>query len=228
MPPQFTLPRPDQHTVIVGQNGSGKSQMGFWLLSKAPIDRMPFIALDTKREPVFRALQRAGAIRRTLSLKLPMLLAPRTPGLYLLRPQEEDDERVDEFLYRCYRRGNIGFYFDEGYAVPDGNGSSLHKILTQGRSRRLPVIACVQRPVLVDHFFFTEAKHLVVFKLIDREDRRTVSRYAPIDIDAGLPRYHSFWYDNAQDTLFRLPPVPDAKQIVADIKARAPGHWWRG
>lgn len=223
--PRFEFPRPDHHTVIVGQNGSGKSQCGFWLLSKANIDQMPWVIFDTKQEPMFKRLRRNGAIRSKLR---PSSLVPRSAGLYLMQPDEEDDDAVDDFLFRAYKKGRIGFYFDEGYAVPDGNSSALHKILTRGRSRRTPTITCVQRPVLVDHFFFTEAKHIVVFDLIDREDRRTVARYAPIDIDVQLARFHSFWYDNSRRILFEMPPVPHADVIAGQIKARAPEHWWWG
>jgi hypothetical protein len=223
--PQFGYPRRDQHTVIVGQNGSGKTQMGFHLLSRAPIHDMPWIIVDTKREPLFKRLEKRNAIVSRLK---PGSRAPKAPGLHIIRPDEADDEEFDGLLERCYRKGEIGFYFDEAYAIPDGKNSALHKILTQGRSRHLPTIALIQRPVLVDHFFLSEAKHLCYFKLIDRKDRQEMSRYMPIDIDAKIPRYHSLWYDNSRDLLFRLPPVPSADAIVDAIVARAPRHWWWG
>jgi hypothetical protein len=219
---KFEFPRTDQHTVIVGQNGSGKSQAGFWLLSRAPFDKMPFVMFDYKREQMFAKMRRRGIVTRLR----PTSFVPRRPGLYLMQPKEADDDAVDDFLRRCHRRGKIGLYFDEGYMIPDGERSALHLILTQGRARQTPIIACIQRPVLVDHFFFTEAKHLCIFKMIDREDRRTLSRYCPIDIDATFPRYHSYWYDNSRDLSFALPPVPTQDAILNDLAQKSPPRHW--
>jgi hypothetical protein len=222
----FRMPGIDEHRTIIGQNGSGKTQGALWMLSRERLDLRPWICFEYKREKMFRSLLRLKAFRGRIS---PHGRVPKAPGLYLMQLDEgEDDEAVDDFLGRVHRRGNIGLYFDEAYMLPSGPGSSVRRILTQGRALRIPVIACVQRPVATDHFFFTEPKHLWVFKLLDREDRRTIARYAPIDPDDTWPRYYSRWYDVNQDQLFPLAPVPDARSIVNTLADGAPRHWLWG
>lgn len=232
--PEFEFPRTDQHTVVVGQNGSGKSQVGFWLLSKAPFDRMPWVMFDSKRETMFKRLHRQRLAKRIeLKPRLRHLIpyraaVPTRPGLYWLPFNEGiDDEEIEDFLARCHRKGNIGLYFDEGFAVPGGRSSAVRMLLTQGRSRQTPIIACIQRPVDIDRYFFSEAKHLCILYLVDVEDRRTVRRYAPIDIDQELPPYHFHWFNNGQRHLYTVKPVPNANEIVASIAAKAPPpRWW--
>jgi hypothetical protein len=184
---------------------------------------MPLVLVDTKREKFFKEMQDRRIIRKAIK---PNAYLPRRAGLYLMRKDDADDDDFDDFLNRAIHRGRIGFYFDEANEVPAGRNSGIRRILRTGRSKRVPVIACSQRPVEIDHYFFTEAKHLCVMYLIDTEDRRTVRRYAPIDIDEELPRYHSLWYNNDQRELYHLAPVPPAETILEDMATRAPRTYW--
>lgn len=218
----FNFPGDDARTIVVGQTGSGKTVFGVWLLSHASFDRRPWIVVDYKREDMFRQLGR-HTFRGHLT---PASAPPKKPGLYLIQPMESDDDAMDAFFWRVWQRGGIGLYLDEGMMIPAGRGSAIRAILTQGRSLRIPVIALSQRPVEIDRYFFSEAQYFAEFFLIDRDDRLTVKRYAPIDADLIPPPLECFWYDQRQRKLMALAPVPPPDTLLAHIRAKAPRRLW--
>jgi hypothetical protein len=200
-----------ERTVIVGRTGSGKTQQGAWLLSKAAFDRMPWIIIDYKRDELLNGSR--------LIKEIGYNEIPKHPGLYVIHPEPSHDEAVDNFLMRVYKRGNTGLFFDETYMVPDKKG--LSAILTQGRSLRIPVIALAQRPSWLSRFVFSEADHFSIFHLNDSEDRKKVGRFLPTGAaDEVPPEYHSIWYSVKRNELFHLQPVPDAATILTDIETR--------
>ena len=218
----FVVPGVNDRTIIVGQTGGGKTWLGVWLLSLQNFDRMPWIVIDYKGETLFRELGKQ-AWRGFLTPDSP---APRKPGLYLIRPFESDAEAMDAFLWRVWRRGNVGLYIDEGMMVPAKHGSAMRAILIQGRSKRIPVITLSQRPVEIDRFFFSEAQYFAEFFLIDRDDRKTLTRYAEFDADDIPERFHCYWYDSKTRKVLYLAPVPDKAVFLDTIRRRAPRRFW--
>lgn len=178
--------------------------------------------IDYKREELFRQLGKA-AWRSVLS---PSSEAPRKPGLHLIQPFEHDDDAMDAFLWRIWKRGNIGLYIDEGMMIPAGRGSAMRAILTQGRSLRIPVIALSQRPVEIDRYFFSESNFFAEFFLMDREDRKTLTRYTPFDADDIPEAHHCYWYNGKTRQVDYLSPVPDRETFLARLRARAPRRFW--
>lgn len=224
--PRFSWPQDDERVAVVGATGSGKTWASLWILAHHSIDRRPWIIIDTKRETMFRRLWRMGAIRRILTVNS---RAPTQPGLYIIRPEENDDDDLDDFLWRVHKRGRTGIFIDEGHAVapPGRRGTALRAILTQGRSRLIPVISQSQQPTNIDTYLKSEAQHLIMFYLVDRDDRREMRRYMPIDPDIELPLHWAYWYNTKARFTWRLPPVPDAATILARINERAPrGGFW--
>ncbi|SRR6266700_683939 len=220
----FRLPRTDEHCAILGCTGSGKTTLAMWTLSKAPFDRMPYIAIDYKNDDL---LAQIGRIKE-LDLSDPI---PERPGLYVVRPLPSDIDEMEKWLWRVWEKGTTGLYIDEAYLLP--NKEAIKNILAQGRSLRIPVIAASQRPVDVPRSIFTEASHIVVFRLNDDRDKKTVREFTPKFMmfspggeERRLPDYHSFWYSvkdhSAGDPrpYHILSPVPKAKKIVETINER--------
>lgn len=218
----FILPGVSDRTIIVGQTGSGKTWFGVWLLSMMNYDRMPWVVIDYKREALFRELGKS-TFRAMLNVHSE---APKKPGLYLLQPFESDDEAVDDFLWRLWRKGNVGIYIDEAMMMVAGRGSAMRAILTQGRSLKIPVIALSQRPVEIDRYFFSEARCFAEFFLMDREDRKTLTRYTPFQPDNVPEAHHCYWYDSQTRRELYLAPVPHKDAFLGRIKARAPRKFW--
>lgn len=214
----FYWPRDDEHVAVVGRNGTGKSQLGFFLLALRDHKKRITIALDYKREELFRKLKNVRDLAPTAAL-------PKEPGLYVVRAIPEiDDENVDNLLWRILDRERMGLFADEGYMLPnDGKSRPFKAILTQGRSKRIPVITLSQRPVGVTPFAFTEAAHLIGFHLNDKDDRKVIERRAGADFFSGienLPAFHSKWYSVKKNRSFVIAPVPPADEIAASIDAQ--------
>jgi hypothetical protein len=213
MADSIRLPKPSQHIAIVGRNGSGKTQAALWHLSKMPFDKRPYIAIDFKGDEHINSIWKA----RELALDAPI---PRAPGIYIVHPTPSDAKAglVDQFLWKIYEQENTGLWIDEGYMLGDSN--AFETLLTQGRSKRIPIITLAQRPVWVSRFVFSESMFYQIFALTDRRDKKTVEQFAPVNMDQKLPEFHSLYYDVGSDKLSYLAPVPDEETILADIEAK--------
>lgn len=226
----FRLPDTSQRLTINGRTGSGKTQFAAWCLSQAPFDKMPYVISDYKGDVLLQGIERARPLEHGDKL-------PKEPGLYIMSGDYGDEEKMERWLQRVWRRGSIGLYFDEGYMVP--NKGSLNAILTQGRSLKIPAIILTQRPSFVTRFAFSEADFYALFDLSDERDQKTVSQWTPSsgvvrglrgeknktahpawDLNTKLEQYHSRWYDVARDYSAIIKPVPDAQVILETFNAR--------
>lgn len=226
----FRWPNPDEHCAIVGRNGTGKSQFGAYVLAKRDLKNSRTIVLDYKGEELFNSIERIREIDVYGAL-------PKHNGLYILRVHPGMNEAVEKFLWKIWEKENTGLFVDEGYMIPSSEGGAFQALLTQGRSKRTPVITLSQRPVKVSRFAFSESSHIALFHLNDKRDQKTIAESLPegfvdwvpsefrgvdSDRDLGnrLPKYHARWYNVKDDAKFVLKPVPEADQIVAEIDAQ--------
>lgn len=210
------LPNDTSRTSIIGRTGSGKTFAGVWHLSQQNFDVMPWILLDFKGDPLLAqvaALQ--GAV--TITLDDPV---PTYPGLYIMRVLPNEKDALNTWLWKVWDTGYCGIYVDEGYMLSDSD--AFDAILTQGRSKHIPVIILSQRPVWLNRFVFSESNFFQVFHLNDRRDRRTVREFVPANLDARLEEYNSYYYDVGRDKLVKFQPVPDEASILASILAKLP------
>jgi hypothetical protein len=218
----FRLPDRDEHTAIVGRNGSGKTQLGAWLLSKKDLKSTPWVIMDFKGEDIFNRLERT----RDIGFKE----VPHHPGLYILRSAPHLQEDTEAWLWQLWEKENAGLLVDEGYMLPQIDRGAYQAVLTQGRSKNIPVMTLTQRPVRVSPFAFSEASHIVVFDLNQKRDRRTVedmtgddfTTWLPREFSGGLPPYHARWYSVKNGKRFIMRPVPDSDAIVHTIDAQLP------
>lgn len=209
------MPGMTDRTAIIGRTGSGKTFGGLWHLSLQPIDEIPFLVLDYKRDETLAQIPYSRII--------PIGTIPEQPGVYLVqpRPTDEDSERMTRYMNEILERGSIGLFVDEGFMLAKDEG--FNAILMQGRSKSIPVIVNTQRPVYVSRFVFSEASFVQVFHVLDRRDRRVISEFTPLfreDEDDSLELYHSWYYDVAADRVWELKPVPDASLSLALIAER--------
>lgn len=215
--PQIRLPGTSHRTAIFGRTGSGKSRFGLWLLSLSPFDKIPYVVIDHKREGLFEGIDRIKEIGYSD--------IPREPGLYLLQPDvrfENHDQDLDDWFLNALDREKIGLFIDEGYSIRP-QSRAFRTVLTQGRSKRVPVITLSQRPSQISRFVFTEADFFAIFQLNSDDDRKTAQSYAPknrINLDDALPAYHSHWYDVGTDAVTQFGPVPDDAKILEEIDKR--------
>lgn len=213
--PPFRLPTTTQRTAIIGRTGSGKTRLGWWLLSFAHFDIQPYVIVDYKRDELFSSV---ASIR-----EIGINEVPKRPGLYIIRPNVGDVDGVEQWLWKVWEREDCGLYFDEGYMLPQNPRGAFTALLTQGRSKHIPVYCLTQRPSWISRFVFSEADFFAILQLNDDEDYKTVQRYIKkdrLDVYQELPDYNSYWYDVAKRQAFHLQPVPDETLISERIAKR--------
>lgn len=221
----FRLPHDDEHMSIVGRNGTGKTQFGFWTIAaRNNLRRRPTVVLDYKGDELINSIPNAREIGFNE--------VPQKPGLYILHSSPDHDDETEKFLHRLWQKENCGLFVDEGYMIPKGS-KKFRAILTQGRAKKIPVTTLSQRPVGVDRFAFSESVHNVFFSLNDDRDLATIREYTPkefiewvpdgaefrVDREGKriLPDFHARWYSVKSDERFVLKPCPSADEIIDAI-----------
>lgn len=208
----ITFPRYDKRTAILGSTGSGKTQFAVWLLSSRDFNKRPWIIFDFKGDEL---IEEIGPIE--INVYGP---PPRKPGLYVVRPiPERDDKAVEQFLWKCWAQENLGIYVDEGYMLGARN-PALNACLTQGRSKRIEMMILSQRPVWMSKFVFSEANYFAVMNLTLLDDRKYVGTYTGGTQINLLPKFHSVWYDCEGQKAQVLKPVPGRDELIRRFEER--------
>lgn len=223
----FRFPTDQQRIVILGATGSGKTNVGMWHLSNRDFLENPWVIYNFKNDELIDGVQGFQHI----DVDAP---PPERPGIYVVHPSPGEESEVDEQMLAIWKHENIGVFVDEGFMIPR-NSRGFRSLLTQGRSKYIPMITCSQRPAWMDRFVFTESEFIQMFRLQDSDDIKAVCRFVPNPnrhlpppknkhpLEERLPEYWSFYYDVGKDRLMKLQPVPDPKAIVDtfDIKLRS-------
>ena len=208
----ITLPRYDKRTAIIGSTGSGKTQFAVWLLSTRDFNNRPWVIFDFKGDELIEAI---GPQEINIYGK-----PPNKPGLYVVRPiPERDDKAVEQFLWECWRRGNMGIYVDEGYMLGQRN-PALNACLTQGRSKHIEMMILSQRPVWMSKFVFSEANYFAIMNLTLADDRKFVSGYVGGEKISLLPKFHALYYDCELQGGTVLKPVPGRDELLDRFEQR--------
>lgn len=206
----MNLRAPDdtERHVIVGTTGSGKTTFGQWCLSGRRYDLMPWLILDFKREPLIAKIPRLEEIDPSRKL-------PKYPGLYVTRPVPADIDNgvVTDLLYRIWEREHTGLMIDEGYMIPRFD-PGLRTVLTQGRSKHIPMISLSQRCAYVSPFLLSESEYKSVFYLDHPADIDRINEYVPACDPSTLPDFHSYWYGRKGRQFATLGPCPGENDIL--------------
>lgn len=210
---QTRLPSSSDRIVIVGRTGSGKSQAALWHLSMQSFDAMPWVILDYKDDEMINSIEKATLISYSD--------VPTKPGIYILKIMPGEDEELDAWLWKVWAKGGIGILVDEGTMIKR-ESKAFNACLTQGRSKRIPMIVLTQRPVNLSGYVFSESGFWQVFDLTKKADRKTVEENTIIPWDYKLEDYHSYYYDVGKKKLVEFGPVPKADTILSNIDKRHP------
>ena len=208
----FRLPNGKQRIAILGRTGSGKTLAALWHLSNANFDVQPWVVVDYKTDEHIAGIERGQIIDTSF--------IPKRPGLYIVQP--EPDESLLDFFTAIWQRERIGVYVDEGYMIGEDSGTEkrFKTLLTQGRSKRIPMIILSQRPAWITRFVFSEADFYQIFHLNDIRDQKTVEAFLPSGTYKRLPDYHSIYFDVGRNKTTYLAPVPMEDVLLDKINAR--------
>lgn len=216
----MNLPTDQQRTTIIGSTGSGKTVFACWLLSTRDFINHPWVIFDYKGDELIAEI---GA--KEIKLRDG---PPKKPGLYVVRPiADTEDDEVEKFLWACHKRENIGLYIDEGFMISP-KSRAFKALLTQGRSKHIPIIVLSQRPAWISRFVFSEANFFAVFRLTDDDDVLVVKRFIGKGgralVNQGLPAYHSVWFEvgggAGNGAVALCKPVPSPEVITATFRRK--------
>jgi hypothetical protein len=210
---KLSRPTNESRIAVIGRTGSGKTVFGIWLLGeqlKGPWAHMPVTIFDYKHDKLIAKLG-AKPIRITDK-------PPTKPGLYLVQPNpDSDNEAATQYLMRVWAQEEHGIFIDEGYMFGQHN-RGFRSLLTQGRSKRVPMIYLSQRPVRMDLFAFSEADYFAVFNLNDKKDRIRVNEYTDLPVNYKLAKHCARWYDVSEDQAVTFSPCPPTGVIVNSFR----------
>lgn len=150
---------------------------------------------------------------------------PERPGIYIINPvPRHDSDAVNEYLWRVWEAEDHGIFIDEGYMMND-NDEAFIAILTQGRSKHVPLIVLSQRPRWLTAMAWSEAGFYQCYALNIVDDIKRVREWCrsyPEDPNTALPKFSSMWYDVDENYSTRLNPVPNEAKILATFRDRMP------
>lgn len=221
--PKFKTPNDQQHILVLGKNGTGKSVAAVWHLSLRDFETERWIIINHKRDELVNSIPHAKFLKMTER-------PGKNPGVYIYQPVPAiDDVAVTDLMYWVYEKENIGVYIDEGYMI-DPRDPALTALLTQGRSKHIPMIILSQRPTRISRFAVSEATFFQVFYLTDRRDRKVINEFIPtVSLDElmdatqnddgswnprALPDFHSIYYDTRGHDVLVMTPVPTDHDIL--------------
>lgn len=192
--------KPGKHAVIVGQNGSGKSQM---LMKLALENEQQSIIFDTKLDDDFLYLAKKSEVLKVVTSYIDFVRAVKKGDFdYLIvRPTKieiANPKALDNYLDFLTSFKNFSIFIDEAYPFHAGNGrcyEGLNCLLTRGRSYKLSVICCTQRPAFISNFIYSESSYFFVYRLMLLKDRKVVSDFIPYPKDEILENFHYYQYD---------------------------------
>jgi hypothetical protein len=121
MKSSLALPRPDQRLSVVGHTGSGKTQFAAWVLSNAPLDKMPYVVIDYKHDGLINRIRKSRELEITGK-------APKKAGLHIVHPLPHQESEMEDFLWKIWENGKTGLFIDEAHMLP--NKGALQALLT--------------------------------------------------------------------------------------------------
>lgn len=215
MPETIRLPQRSNRTLLIGQTGTGKTVAGLWHLSNQDLEH-PWVILNFKND------EHIDSIPYARDIDFDFVPGKRDKGLFILRPGPADMKRpaprepspMESYCWEIWKRGNCGIFCDETYML--GENDAFNTCLTQGRSLKIPMIMCTQRPAWISRFCFSEASFIQCFDLIDQDDIRRVEGFMPLiwDEEKPLGEHQSWYYDVGKRKLVRLNPTPPMKKVL--------------
>src|SRR5271155_550971 len=106
----MNFPNDTQRLSIVGATGSGKTHAALWHLSRRNYDLKPWIVYDFKEDDLIADIE--GTYEIGLSDPIPI-----RPGLYVVHPNPNQIDAVEDHMWRIWKQENTGVFIDEGFMV---------------------------------------------------------------------------------------------------------------
>lgn len=176
-----------EHVAVIGRTGTGKT----YLMTRL-VDLRQYVAVfKTKADDTkFEGMEKVKDAKPLRSLY--------RNRLFIEPPFNKQSVVGADLFDSVWRAGGWTVVIDELFYVHDQLGlkSYVEMLLTQGRSKRISILAGMQRPVHVTRFALSEVSHVFSFK-VEKRDRKTLAEVASdefAEVVERLPRYHFAHY----------------------------------
>lgn len=216
--PRF--PTNSQRITITGPTGTGKTVAGLYHLSLRDFSRDPWIIYDFKGDEHIAHLEDAGLAQEE---DLTFVPKKKHRGIFIVRPLPHQKDEVEEQLWKLWNREHAGLWIDEGYMV---RNDAFNAILTQGRSKKIPVIMHYQRPVRMSEFAVSESQFFQVFPTNDERDQERIDEFTnskinwELDFESRYPSFSSYYFDVGKRSLHIFTPVPRPSKSIEAIASQ--------
>lgn len=218
--------------LIVGMNGSGKSELAVSIFNQVAVRR---VLIDPKGDWVVD-----GAPRWRLNARTESHAEAEVEGIdwsapiIHVQPQSGNRPQLEALYRRIDQLPPVEVLTDECYMTTTGSWApvGLRSILTTGRSRGLGHLGCTQRPLDISVALRSEAQHIMVFRGIGAKDLADLETHVPyvqdFDLDVaeavrGLPPFGFVWFDKGAQEVRICDPLP-LDQLPAGPVRKAPGR----
>jgi energy-coupling factor transporter ATP-binding protein EcfA2 len=189
---------PDEHVLILGPTGSGKTQMALDALSVVPSEKNPAIVFAMKpRDKTLEGFAEKNEFQ-TVGVWPPPISAkwkPKKPRGYLLKPshnmrdihwtRQHQHDVFQEAIIDSYAKGNRILFADETYSLTNELQLSdeLVTVWTKGRSMNCTLWAASQRPAFIPTWAYSQSTHFFISYDPDKRSRKRYEEISGVDPD---------------------------------------------
>jgi ABC-type dipeptide/oligopeptide/nickel transport system ATPase component len=203
--------RAGEHVALIGDTGSGKTYLEARLLQLRPYVLVLRTKPDDNQFPGFKRIRSVAQID---------IAADR----YVLEPAYDKQYRECVLaLERVWRQGSWCVALDELFYLEDTLRIKrpIARLLTQGRSKRITVVAGMQRPALRTRFAISQATHVFCFATEGRDIKTLQAATTPrMELVANLRRFE-FAYFNRRTRAVTLGTAQDLGAVLGGSHAAA-------
>jgi len=174
----------DEHIMICGRTGSGKSV----LINRFLLPRMTnYVVYDYKHEFEFPGAE--------IFTSLADFKKNPDRRAVIYRTATGSDEEFDGLCRQVFYRGNNTLVLDEIANHCDARRIMPHHdlIMRLGRSKGVRAVNCTQRPRGIHNNVVSQCSHFFIFDLIQDTDRRKMAEFCGEEVMTRAKDFH-FWY----------------------------------
>jgi len=187
----------DEHIVIFGQSGTGKSTLLQYIVKQIGKIKPVWIWDYSLQHQVFTTVESLDKLFY---------------GNLVYRPQIGDENEFNQFCEIAFNQSNITVAVEEiqEYANKFRFPTPLSKIVRVGRGRGVTYIAVSQRPAEVHNAIISNSHHRFVFRLDLPPDIQYLKRWLKCDEETikNLPNYYFYYYSPKYQISKVFEPIP--------------------
>lgn len=187
----------DEHVLILGPTGSGKTQMALDALSIVSRKENPAIIFAMKpRDKTLEGFAKKNEFRELRFWPPPVSKwRPEKPNGYLLKPphnmrdiywtRQKHYDVFREAILDSYAKGNRILFADETYSLTNELPltDELVTVWTKGRSMNCTIWAASQRPAFIPTWAYSQSSHFFISYDPDKRSRKRYEEISGVDPD---------------------------------------------